>query len=279
MLFNSLPFIFAFFPLAVLVFFAVGSKNHLFACVWLCAASLFFYGWWNPSFLSLLMGSVIFNYAAAYLMSREIGKPERNNGRLLLIFAVAENLLLLGYFKYAGFFTEIVNTLFRSNVDLGQIVLPLGISFFTFTQIAFLVDVYQGKTKEPNFIHWHLFVTYFPHLIAGPIIHHARIMPQFARPETYRINWLNTSAGFTGEGASTLRFFATSSQNALYVGPIVLLGLAAIWLLPNTQEFMRSFKGFDQDVPPAAGFAGRIVWQPYALGPLSCSASFSRRSF
>jgi alginate O-acetyltransferase complex protein AlgI len=197
MLFNSLPFILAFFPITVLVFFAVGRKSHLFACVWLCVASLFFYGWWNASFLSLLIGSLIFNYVAAYLMSREVGNVKRNNGRLLVIFAVAENLLLLGYFKYAGFFTEMANALFGSQVDRGQIVVPLGISFFTFTQIAFLVDVFQGKTKEPNFVHWLLFVTYFPHLISGPIIHHASIMPQFATPETYRINWTNVSAGLT----------------------------------------------------------------------------------
>jgi alginate O-acetyltransferase complex protein AlgI len=197
MLFNSLPFILAFLPITFVIFFAVGSKSHIFACVWLCAASLFFYGWWNPNFLGLLLGSAVFNYVSAYVIGYEVRDQKRSNARLLLIFALATNLLLLGYFKYAGFFAETANALFGSQIEFGRIILPLGISFFTFTQIAFLVDVYQKKTKELNFVHWLLFVTYFPHLIAGPIIHHARVMPQFDRQDTYRINWWNVSAGLT----------------------------------------------------------------------------------
>jgi alginate O-acetyltransferase complex protein AlgI len=197
MLFNSLPFIFVFFPITFLVFFAAGSKSFLFACVWLCAASLLFYGWWNPSFVSLLLASVIFNYISARLINRKSGDAKRNHGRTLLILAVAANLLLLGYFKYAGFFTNITNMIFDSQISLSQIVLPLGIFFFTFTQIAFLVDVYQKRAEEFNFVHLLLFVTYFPHLIAGPIIHHARVMPQFSKAATYRIDWLNASAGMT----------------------------------------------------------------------------------
>jgi alginate O-acetyltransferase complex protein AlgI len=132
-----------------------------------------------------------------YLISQEIRKARASFGRVLLTFGVVGDLLLLAYFKYACFFAGIVTELFSSIPNFGRIILPLGISFFTFTQIAFLVDTYRGKAKEFNFIHYLLFVTYFPHLIAGPILHHSQIMPQFAERRTYRLDWTNVCAGFT----------------------------------------------------------------------------------
>ncbi|MFH2135460.1 MAG: MBOAT family O-acyltransferase, partial [Pseudomonadota bacterium] len=113
----------------------------------------------------------------------------------LLTFAITANLLLLAYYKYANFCLSSVNDLAGSSLSLGEIILPLGISFFTFTQIAFLVDTWQGKVKEYNFVHYVLFVTYFPHLIAGPVLHHKDMMPQFAHASTYRINWDNVATG------------------------------------------------------------------------------------
>jgi D-alanyl-lipoteichoic acid acyltransferase DltB (MBOAT superfamily) len=103
--------------------------------------------------------------------------------------------LLLGYYKYANFFLKSVDSLTGFNFSLGDIILPLGISFFTFTQIAYLVDTWQGKVKEYNFIHYLLFVTYFPHLIAGPVLHHGEMMPQFAQRVNYRVNWDNVANG------------------------------------------------------------------------------------
>jgi D-alanyl-lipoteichoic acid acyltransferase DltB (MBOAT superfamily) len=197
MLFNSIPFLFYFFPLTVVVFFILGRRSQILAGIWLAAASLFFYGWWNVIYIWLLVASVIVNYSAGYLISREATKPGKNFSRTLLTLAVIANLLLLGYFKYAGFFAETANGLFGTKLSFGHIILPLGISFFTFTQIAFLVDAYQGKAKEFNFIHYLLFVTYFPHLISGPILHHSQIMPQFGERKTYKLNWENTSAGLT----------------------------------------------------------------------------------
>jgi D-alanyl-lipoteichoic acid acyltransferase DltB (MBOAT superfamily) len=115
--------------------------------------------------------------------------------RTMLLTALVFNLLLLGYYKYAGFFAETMHQAFGTAWSFGQIILPLGISFFTFTQIAFLVDSYRGKAKEYNFFHYVLFVTYFPHLIAGPILHHAQMMPQFRNKDTYQINWENNAKG------------------------------------------------------------------------------------
>lgn len=199
MLFNSLFFIGAFLPVVVVGFFLVGRISRHLAGLWLCAASLFFYGWWNVNYVSLLMVSVLFNYSAGYLMGRQARQGE-NPGRLsgwILLLAVAANLCLLGYYKYAQFFLNTFDHLAGTDWSLGRIILPLGISFFTFTQIAFLVDTNRGKAKEYNFVHYLLFVTYFPHLIAGPILHHAQMMPQFALKQTYAVNWRNVALGVT----------------------------------------------------------------------------------
>ena len=144
-----------------------------------------------------MLASVIFNYGAGYLMSWERRKDNAKCGRSPLICAIAGDLLLLAYFKYAGFFLDAANQMLGWGPNFGRILLPLGISFFTFTQIAFLVDVFQGKAKELNFTHYLLFVTYFPHLIAGPILHHSQMMPQFAEQKTYRMDWANISTGLT----------------------------------------------------------------------------------
>lgn len=196
MLFNSLTFVLAFFPLTVVVFFILGSRSTLLASLWLSGASLFFYGWWNASFVGLLIASVIFNYCVGYLIGRQSDKVNRYR-RTLLIFAVTADLLLLAYFKYSDFLADLANKIFGSAPNFGYIILPLGISFFTFTQIAFLVDTYQKKVNEFNFPRYLLFVTYFPHLLAGPILHHGQIMPQFAERSTYKIDWKNISVGMT----------------------------------------------------------------------------------
>ncbi len=201
MLFNSYIFIFAFFPIVFFVFFRVGKYNHMLATLWLAAASLFFYGWWDIHFVGLLLGSILFNFAAGYLIGHRVARTSVNqpvlNSKLLLAGTIAANLILLGYFKYANFFVENINYLTGASLPIGQTILPLGISFFTFTQIAFLVDTYQGKVKEFNFVRYVLFVSYFPHLIAGPILHHKEMMPQFAKRNVCHLNWDNVAVGLT----------------------------------------------------------------------------------
>ena len=201
MLFNSYGFIFLFLPIVLLGFFQLARIHHVYAAAWLALSSLFFYGYWNPAYVGLLLGSIVCNYAfgmwIAKAGSRSADRESRNIGkRQLLTIAIVANLLLLGYYKYANFFLSSANSLTGSHLTLGDIILPLGISFFTFTQIAFLVDTYQGKVKEYNFVHYVLFVTYFPHLIAGPVLHHKDMMPQFAHASTYRINWDHVASGW-----------------------------------------------------------------------------------
>ncbi len=195
MLFNSYSFIFLFLPVVLFGFFQLARIHHAYAAAWLAISSLFFYGYWNPAYVGLLLGSIVCNYAFGMWIAKAGVQHASVRKKHVLISAITANLLLLGYYKYANFFLSGANSLAGSHISLGDIILPLGISFFTFTQIAFLVDTYQAKVKEYNFVHYVLFVTYFPHLIAGPVLHHKDMMPQFAHASTYRINWDNVATG------------------------------------------------------------------------------------
>src|ERR1039457_5115827 len=134
MLFNSYVFIFAFLPIVFFGFFHIGKYSHALASLWLAVASLFFYGWWDIRFVGLLLGSIVFNYGAGYLIAHRLSQatspPVRTKN--LLAGALGANLVLLGYFKYANFFTENLISLAGTSLPIGQVILPLGISFFTF---------------------------------------------------------------------------------------------------------------------------------------------------
>ncbi|MCX7105648.1 MAG: MBOAT family protein [Methylococcales bacterium] len=226
MLFNSHVFIFGFLPIVFFGFYGVARFSHNLAALWLTAASLFFYGWWDVRFVWLLLSSIAFNYRAGYL----IGHRFLNKPKLLLTCAIISNLILLGYFKYANFFIENLNHLTGVVQNTSVFILPLGISFFTFTQIAFLVDTYQGKVKEYNFIHYTLFVTYFPHLIAGPVLHHKEMMPQFAKSLTYRFNYENLLVGLTIFFIGLFKKVVVADGIAKYVGQVFAAHVAGVEL-------------------------------------------------
>ena len=172
-LFNSYEFIFLFLPVTFVGFFIIGKYvGEKQATFWLVIASFFFYGWWDSSYVPLLFASILFNY----LVGKKLENTSRN--KWMLFLGVFVDLLLLGYFKYMDFFLATSNALIGIDCfDLPHIVLPLGISFFTFTQIAYLADAYRGITKNQSFLTYCEFVTIFPHLIAGPIINHKEMIP------------------------------------------------------------------------------------------------------
>jgi alginate O-acetyltransferase complex protein AlgI len=183
MLFNSYAFIFLFLPVALLGYFVLGRFGNLLPVVWLALASLAFYSFSNWQFVALLLGSIAFNYFIGLLL---IARRLRAGMRLaVLTIGVTGDLLVLGIFKYAGFLAANLDALFSTGLAV-NILLPVGISFYTFTQIAFLVDAYRGKVAGYALPHYALFVTYFPHLIAGPILHHRDVIPQFERSESKR---------------------------------------------------------------------------------------------
>lgn len=191
MLFNSYAFIFVYFPIVLLGFFVIGVRSTRAAAGFLGLASLFFYGYWSLEALPLLLASICWNYWFGLRLTPQAGRSDAARKRLLIV-ALVLNLGVLALFKYADFFLRSVNVgLAAAHIEplpLLHWILPIGISFYTFTQIAFLVDCWQGKVHERSFVHYVLFVTYFPHLIAGPVLHHAQMMPQFANPATYRVN-------------------------------------------------------------------------------------------
>lgn len=174
MLFNSYVFIFAFLPLVFFVYFFLNKKRlSILAKAFLVSASLFFYAYWSVYYLPILLGSIVFNF----LVSKFLAKHQ---SKAILIFGIVCNLALLGYFKYADFLISNLNAIANTNLGLLHIALPLALSFVTFQQIAYLVDSYNKQTKENSFLNYCLFITFFPQLIAGPIVHHKEMMPQFA---------------------------------------------------------------------------------------------------
>jgi alginate O-acetyltransferase complex protein AlgI len=193
MLFHSPEFLFGFLPAVLLLFFLAARVGPRLAIAWLALASLFFYGWWNPWWLPLMLASIGFNFAAGRALAAHgdasaLGVLNRVPRGVLLAAAIGVNVALLLHYKYAGFLLDNLAALLGQPGRHVFEELPLGISFFTFTQIAFLVDVHQRKAADLDPVRYTLFVTYYPHLIAGPILHHAEMMPQFQRPDVFRFD-------------------------------------------------------------------------------------------
>jgi len=196
MLFNSYEFIFLFLPTSFFIYFYLNKKHYIHTAKgFLVFASLFFYSWWNIAYLPLILLSMFFNYSLGNQLSKNQEKNLCCSKKTVLTFGIAANLSLLGYFKYSDFFIENFNTLFDTHFSLLHLALPLAISFYTFQQIAYLVDSYRGETKAYDFLNYAVFVTFFPQLIAGPIVHHSEMMPQFANRQNKTINYRNIALG------------------------------------------------------------------------------------
>jgi D-alanyl-lipoteichoic acid acyltransferase DltB (MBOAT superfamily) len=199
MLFNDPAFIFVFLPLVVLGYFFLGKcKQYSLSKIWLVLASLCFYGYWHIDYLILLIASIACNFLIGRLLHKtkeNKSDQEAKKRKLILVAGLVINIGLLAYFKYANFFVDNINLISNSNFALEKILLPLAISFFTFQQIAYLVDCYSADTLEYDFLSYCLFVTFFPQLIAGPIVHHKEMMPQFLEKRANQVQWNNIAMG------------------------------------------------------------------------------------
>ena len=194
MLFNSYEFIFLFLPITLIIYFTLNryGKNNI-AKGWLVIASLYFYSYFHLSYLYLILTSIIINYFIGNKLNhKNLNGKER---KIWMIIGVIFNLGLLGYFKYYDFFVENINTVFRANFTLLHILLPLGISFFTFQQLSFIIDSYNEKSMKYDFLSYCLFVTFFPQLIAGPIVLPNEMLPQFEDKRNKLINYENMNRG------------------------------------------------------------------------------------
>jgi D-alanyl-lipoteichoic acid acyltransferase DltB (MBOAT superfamily) len=195
MLFNSFPFVFVFLPVSLLGFYGFAKAGSLAARLWLVLASFAFYIWWHPPFAALLLASIVFNYVSSVVIRK---LRDQSAQKYFLVFAVGANLFALFYYKYAFALTSwLVGHGAGKTPWASGVLLPLGISFFTFTQIGLLLDSKDGAVTDNSVVNYTLFVTFFPHLIAGPILHHKEMMPQFANAANYRFNSENLARGYS----------------------------------------------------------------------------------
>ncbi|NCB77086.1 MAG: MBOAT family protein [Negativicutes bacterium] len=248
MLFNSYEFLFLFLPVVLIGFFALARFRLLQGALWwLALASLTFYAWWDVRYVVLLLLSIAGNYLLGsrleQLSSQERRRPWLGAGIFL-------NLSLLGYYKYAGFFWENWNAWTGQACEVPQIVLPLGISFFTFTQLAYLIDAYRGETKGYSVVQYVLFVTFFPHLIAGPILYHRHIIPQFTRLRLFVFSWRNWSRGMVLFSIGLFKKVVIADAMIPWVAPVfaspqqATMGEAWAGVLAYTFQLYFDFSGY-----------------------------------
>ncbi|PEK94278.1 MBOAT family O-acyltransferase [Bacillus mycoides] len=192
MLFNSYEFMLYFLPVAVIGYFILQKFNQNIAKIFLVGMSLYFYAYFEAKYLLLIGVSLFTN---AFIGQQIIQKTNKKTRKILLTAGLIFNISLLGYFKYSDFFLDNINTIFGTDIPLLKLLLPLGISFITFQKIGFLVDCYKRELTKFNFIDFCLFVTFFPQLIAGPIVHHSKVLPQFQDESKRKLNVENIAKG------------------------------------------------------------------------------------
>lgn len=246
MVFSSYVFIFAFLPVVLSVYYALSNlKNGIYQRLFLIAASLFFYGYYNTKYLILITASIAVNYGIALAIQTHRAKA----GRLFLVVGILFNVGLIGYFKYYDFFVENINAVFGCSFTLRRLLLPLGISFFTFQQLSFLISVWRGEEKVERFRDYCIFVTFFPQLVAGPIVLYSEMIPQFRderrrffHPDRFASGiWLFTVGLFKKAViADTLALFADNGFG------MTGLGLAAGWItaISYTLQIYFDFSGY-----------------------------------
>ena len=193
MLFNSYIFIFLFFPLTLIGYYGLNyAGRHKSALAFLAGMSLWFYGYNNIYYLYLLVFSVLVNFSISYVMNHIAKKAQK---LFLLWLGILLNIGILFYFKYYDFFIENINAIFKTDLALLHLVLPLGISFYTFQQLSYVIDSYKGECSSYSFLEYAAYVSFFPQLIAGPIVYHNELIPQFRNLQNRKPDFENLSRG------------------------------------------------------------------------------------
>jgi D-alanyl-lipoteichoic acid acyltransferase DltB (MBOAT superfamily) len=244
MLFNSYAFILLFLPATLIGAFLLRNAGQRWLGAWLLTASILFYVYWDVRYLPLLAGSILANYAAAVLI-------ERTRSKLLLGLTIAANLALLGVFKYLGFFSEIASNALPWNVTVAALVLPLGISFFTFHQIGYQIDRWRGEAREHNLLDYALFVGFFPQLIAGPILRQYELLPQLrklAGPRAHNVliglAWFSIGLFKKVIFADTFALYASPAFDAAAAGTDLEMATAWLGAFAYTFQLYFDFSGY-----------------------------------
>ena len=219
MVFSSIFFLFTFLPLSLLIYWMSPAKIKNFT---LLAVSLFFYAWGEPVYVLLMIASILTNFVFGIFIESELIKEKRAVRRALFISAVVFNILILGFFKYYGFLAENINALFNADIAYSELPLPIGISFYTFQVLSYVIDVYLGKVRlQRNPVSFALYVTMFPQLIAGPIVRYSDIESQLEQR--------NVSASKFGEGAQ--RFIQGLGKKVLIAN-----SMGALWDITQAMD-------------------------------------------
>lgn len=246
MVFSTYLFIFVFLPIVLIGYYALSKlSNPIFQRLYLIVASLIFYGYSNINHLALIVLSIIINYTIAL----EIKKSGKLKSQILLIVGVLFNVFLLGYFKYRDFFVENINFIFHTDFAIKNILLPLGISFFTFQQLSFLLSVYKKEEKVEKFVDYCIFVLFFPQLVAGPIVLYSEMIPQFKDEKKRYFSIENLSAGIFSFSIGLFKKIVIADTLALFVENgfgMQNLGAAAAWVtsISYTLQIYFDFSGY-----------------------------------
>lgn len=252
MLFNSFVFLFGFLPLTLFAFYAC-SRFPTLAKFVLAVLSLAFYAWWRPIYLPLLLATIVFNYFVGDWIQKARAQDKPQLVKILLVGGLVTDFALLGWFKYANFVTDNVNYVFGFDIHLDHIALPLAISFYTFQKVAYLIDSARGEAKRMSFLDFTLFASFFPQLIAGPIVHYSEIVPQLQSRLFGRLLWSNMMVGLVIMTIGLFKKTVIADTLNLYVSPLYdtaaqghALGMTSGWLaaLTFTLQIYFDFSGY-----------------------------------
>ena len=246
MLFNSYIFILCFLPLTLLAYFGLNRlKKHNAAKLSLVIASLIFYGYNEITYVFVILSSILVNYLACMMLHRY---PHWK--RVIVAIGIIANIALLGYFKYFDFLLENINALAGSNFDYLNIALPLGISFFTFQQISYLIDSGKGECPRHSFLDYILFVTFFPQLVAGPIVSHDEMLSQFVSTDNKRLDPANIAIGLQAFSIGLLKKVIVADNFGKIVNygyshiPMLNSLVAILTILAYTIQIYYDFSGY-----------------------------------
>ncbi|MBE7024287.1 MAG: MBOAT family protein [Ruminococcaceae bacterium] len=248
MVFSSYEFIFIFLPLVLLLYFSTYQTPKLQSFI-LAISSLYFYGYFNFYYLFIILASIVINFILGHFINHANKTPKPLLAKLLLILAIAFNIGLLGYFKYYDFFVENINAVFKTDFILKNILLPLGISFFTFQQFSFILSIYKQEEKIEGFLDYTIFVTFFPQLVAGPIVTYSEMMPQFVNPQNRRFNSDNFQIGLFAFACGMFKKLVIADTLNIFVNNGFgnsSLSMAAAWAtaISYTLQIYFDFSGY-----------------------------------
>lgn len=245
MIFTSFSYLLLFLPAVVITsYFLPANRRHL-TILWIIIASMSFYAFWKVEYLLIFISSILFNYTFGIFINNS-----SNNKRTLLTIGISANIAALAYFKYTGFSIGILNSFFGLEIHIGTITLPLAISFFTFQQIAWLLDQYRNEAHPCTFTEYICAVSFFPHLIAGPIVQYHELIPQFQLSTAFRLNWDFIAKGLFLIGCGTFKKIVIADSLSPYVtlcfDNLKTLNLLQAWLatMAYTMQLYFDFSGY-----------------------------------